>query len=49
MAALRLPAIYQWAEMADEGGLMAYGPRVDETYRQRARMVVKIFRGATLS
>ena len=49
MAALRLPAIYQWAEMADEGGLMAYGPRVDETFRQRARMVVKIFRGATLS
>jgi putative ABC transport system substrate-binding protein len=46
MAALRLPAIYQWAEMADEGGFAAYGPRLIPTYRQRARMVVKILRGA---
>src|ERR1700730_7091592 len=27
MAAARLPAIYQWPEMAEERGLMAYGPR----------------------
>ena len=46
MAALRLPAIYQWAEMADEGGFAAYGPRLVPLYRQRARMVVKILRGA---
>jgi len=27
VAAIRLPAIYQWLEMAEEGGLIAYGPR----------------------
>jgi putative ABC transport system substrate-binding protein len=46
MAALRLPAIYQWAEMADQGGFAAYGPRLNPLYRQRARSVVKILRGA---
>jgi putative tryptophan/tyrosine transport system substrate-binding protein len=46
VAALRLPAIYQWPEMAKQGGLLAYGPPVTELYRQRARMIVKIFRGA---
>ena len=28
VAALRLPAIYQWAENAEEGGFAAYGPRI---------------------
>jgi putative ABC transport system substrate-binding protein len=46
VAVLRLPAIYQWPEMAEEGGLAAYGPRNVETFRQRARMIVKILRGA---
>jgi putative tryptophan/tyrosine transport system substrate-binding protein len=46
MAALRLPAIYQWADTADDGGLMAYGPRFPKVYRQRARQIVKILRGA---
>jgi putative tryptophan/tyrosine transport system substrate-binding protein len=27
-ATLRLPAIYQFPEMAEEGGLIAYGPRL---------------------
>jgi putative ABC transport system substrate-binding protein len=44
-AALRLPAIYQWPHMAEQGGLLAYGPRFDEVHRQRARMVIKILRG----
>jgi putative tryptophan/tyrosine transport system substrate-binding protein len=44
-AASRLPAIYQWPEMAEEGGLAGYGPRFTEVYRQRARMVVKVLRG----
>lgn len=26
-ARARLPAIYQWSQSAEEGGLMAYGPR----------------------
>jgi putative ABC transport system substrate-binding protein len=43
---LRLPAIYQWPEMAEEGGLAAYGPRLTQIYRQEARLVARIFRGA---
>ena len=45
-AALRLPAIYQWPETADEGGLAAYGPRLAKLNRQLARQVVKVLRGA---
>ena len=45
-AALRLPAIYQWPNMAEDGGLLAYGPRFEQVYRQRARIVVKLLRGA---
>ena len=32
-AALRLPAIYQWPEMAEEGGFAAYGPRLIDVFR----------------
>jgi putative ABC transport system substrate-binding protein len=46
VAEMRLPGIYQWPETAEEGGLVAYGPRFTQMYRQRARMVVKILRGA---
>jgi putative ABC transport system substrate-binding protein len=45
VTALRLPSIYQWPENADEGALLAYGPRFTEMYRQRARMVAKVLRG----
>ena len=45
-AALKLPAIYQWPEMAEAGGLAAYGPRFSDVYRQGARQLVRIFRGA---
>jgi putative tryptophan/tyrosine transport system substrate-binding protein len=45
-AMLKLPAIYQWPENAEAGGLAAYGPRFTEVHRQRARQLVKIFRGA---
>ena len=48
-AALRLPAIYQWPEMAEEGGLAAYGPRVVQLYRQLARQVAKVLRGVSPS
>jgi len=44
-AALRLPAIYQWPETADEGGLLGYGPSINGVFRQRARMVAKVLRG----
>ena len=39
-------AIYQWPETADEGGLLGYGPSYIEVFRQRARMVAKVLRGA---
>jgi len=46
IAAVRLPAIFQWPEIAEAGALAAYGPRFVDMYRQRARIVVKILRGA---
>ncbi len=45
IAELRLPAIYQWPETAEQGGMAGYGPRFTQIYRQRARMVVKVLRG----
>ena len=45
-AALHLPAIYQWVESAEEGGLIAYGPRIHQLYRQMARQLAKVLRGA---
>jgi ABC-type uncharacterized transport system substrate-binding protein len=48
-AALRLPAIYQWPEVAEKGGLMAYGPRFVTLYRQHARQVQKVLEGASPS
>jgi putative ABC transport system substrate-binding protein len=45
-AALRLPAIYQWPEMAEEGGFAGYGPRITQWYRQLARLLVQVLRGA---
>jgi putative ABC transport system substrate-binding protein len=44
--ALRLASIYQWPEDAEDGALIAYGPRYTEMYRMRARLVMKILRGA---
>ena len=46
LSALHLPAIFPWPEVADAGGLLAYGSRFVDMYRQRARMAVKILRGA---
>ena len=45
-AGLGLPAIYEWPEMAEEGGLIAYGPPLKPIYRQLARLPVKVLRGA---
>jgi putative tryptophan/tyrosine transport system substrate-binding protein len=46
IAALRLPAMHQWPEVAEDGGLLGYGPRFAQTFRQRARLVARILRGA---
>jgi len=45
-AALRLPAIYHTPEMAEEGGLIAYGPRFSRIGRMQAQLLVKVLRGA---
>jgi putative ABC transport system substrate-binding protein len=46
-ATLRLPAIYQWPDVAEQGGFIGYGPRHVQLYRDVvARQVVKILRGA---
>jgi len=44
--ALRLPSIFQWPETAESGAVLGYGPRFTDVYRQRAQIVMKIFRGA---
>ncbi len=43
---LGLASIYQWPEDAEEGALSAYGPRYSEMYRVRARLAIKVLRGA---
>ena len=42
----RLPAIYQWPESAEDGGLLAYGPRNLLCYRHVVSLVDKVLRGA---
>ena len=45
----RLPSIYQWPQEAEEGWLIAYGPRLDEIFRQCGRQVTKLLRGAKVA
>jgi putative tryptophan/tyrosine transport system substrate-binding protein len=46
VAALHLPAIYQFPEEADEGGFVAYGPRAVQMFRElMARQLVQLLRG----
>jgi ABC-type uncharacterized transport system substrate-binding protein len=46
---LHLPAIYQWPEIAEQGGLLAYGPRITRTYRQMARQLMRLMRGGKMA
>ena len=44
--ALHLPAMYQWPEVAEQGGLLGYGPRLVLIYREiLARQMVALLRG----
>ena len=46
VAALRLPAMYHLPEFAEEGGLIAYGPRAVQVFRDiMAPQLVKLLRG----
>ena len=45
-AARRLPAMYGLRTYAESGGLMAYGPNLDDNWRRAAVFVDKILKGA---
>jgi putative tryptophan/tyrosine transport system substrate-binding protein len=45
-ASRKLPAIYQWREFAAIGGLMSYGPDLNDLFRRAATYVDKILKGA---
>jgi putative ABC transport system substrate-binding protein len=50
VAALRLPAIYEWPETAEEGGFAAYGPRLDQLFLEvMIRQLVELFRGVKVA
>jgi putative ABC transport system substrate-binding protein len=46
VAKSRLPAVYQYREWAEAGGLMSYGAGLREVYRRVAVLVEKILKGA---
>lgn len=43
----RLPAIYQWRDYVQAGGLMSYGPSAAHEWRQAAFLIDRILRGAS--
>ena len=45
-AEYRLPAIYQWREHVEAGGLVSFGPGLAAMFRQAATIVVQILKGA---
>jgi putative tryptophan/tyrosine transport system substrate-binding protein len=45
-AEYRLPAIYQWREHVEAGGLMSYGPSLPAMWEQDGAMVARILKGA---
>ena len=42
----RLPAIYEFAFLVHDGGLMSYGPNEDESFSRVAAIVARILKGA---
>jgi ABC-type uncharacterized transport system substrate-binding protein len=42
----RIPAIYQWKEHVEAGGLLSYGPSLAAMWRQTATIVAKVLKGA---
>jgi len=48
-AHLGVPAIYQWRGFTAAGGLMSYGPRIADAYRQTGVYVGRILNGARVA
>ena len=48
-AAAHLPTIYEFPEVAEEGGFAAYGPRASQLYFVMAQQIVKLFRGSKVA
>ena len=45
----RIPAIYEWSEQVEDGGLMSYGGSLADAYRRLGGYVDRIFKGASPS
>jgi putative tryptophan/tyrosine transport system substrate-binding protein len=45
-AAHRLPAIYQWRQHVEAGGLISYGPSLVQLWRQAGIIAAKLLKGA---
>jgi putative ABC transport system substrate-binding protein len=45
-AQTRLPAVYEYRELVDDGGLMAYGPNLRDLFARAAYYIDKILKGA---
>ena len=41
----RIPAMYEFATLVREGGLISYGPSIDDMYQRAADYVDKILKG----
>jgi putative ABC transport system substrate-binding protein len=50
VAALHLPTIYEFPETAEEGGFAAYGPPINQLWREvTTRQIVQLFRGTKVA
>ena len=45
VAQLRIPAIYEWREFVEGGGLMSYGTSLTDSFRQSGGFVSRILKG----
>ena len=45
----RMPSIWEWPQAAQDGALIAYGPRVEGVARQCARQIARLLRGTKVA